>query len=95
MAKVYLKAHAPQFCECTWSLVSNEVKHTYEGPTKARWEKFIRSEPVEGVLEKKLIRRPPAILSPCLIIPRQAFPPISFFVFRKLNSMTRSVSREA
>ena len=27
MAKVYLKAHNPQFCERTWSLVSDEVKH--------------------------------------------------------------------
>jgi hypothetical protein len=32
MANVYLKAHNPQFCERTWSLVSDEVKHT-----KARW----------------------------------------------------------
>jgi integrase len=56
MAKVYLKAHDSQFCERTWSLVSDAVKHTYEGPTKARWEKFIRSEPVQGVLETKLIQ---------------------------------------
>jgi hypothetical protein len=48
MANVYLKAHNPQFCDRTWSLVSDEVKHT-----KARWEKFISSEPLEGVLEKK------------------------------------------
>jgi hypothetical protein len=56
MAKMYLKAHDPQFCERTWSLASDAVKHTYEGPTKARWEKFIRSEPVQGVLETKLIQ---------------------------------------
>ena len=36
--------------------VSDAVQHTYEGPTKARWEKFIRSEPMQGVLEKKLIQ---------------------------------------
>jgi integrase len=56
MAKVYLKAHDQQFCERTWSLVSDAVQHTYEGSTKARWEKFIRSEPVQGVVEKKLIQ---------------------------------------
>ena len=56
MAKVYLKAHDPQFCERTWSLVSDAVQHTYEGPTKARWEKFIRSEPMQGILEKQLIQ---------------------------------------
>ena len=36
MAKVYLRAQDPQFCERTWSLVSDAVQHTYEGPTKAR-----------------------------------------------------------
>ena len=56
MAKVYLKAHDPQFCERTWSLVSDAVQRTYEGSTKARWEKFIRSEPVQDVIEKKLIQ---------------------------------------
>jgi len=56
MEKVYLKAHDQQFCERTWSLVSDAVQHTYEGPTKARWEKFIRSEPVQGLVEKKLIQ---------------------------------------
>jgi hypothetical protein len=56
MAKVYLKAHDPQFCERTWSLLSDAVQHTYEGPTKARWEKFIRSEPMQGILEKQLIQ---------------------------------------
>jgi hypothetical protein len=56
IAKVYLKAHDPQFCERTWNLVSDAVQHTYEGSTKARWEKFIRSEPVQGVLEKKLVQ---------------------------------------
>jgi integrase len=56
MAKVYLKAHDPQFCERTWSLVSDAVQHTYEGSTKARWEKFITSEPLRGVIAKKLIQ---------------------------------------
>ena len=36
MAKVYLKAQDPQFCERTWSLVSDAVQHRCEGPTKAR-----------------------------------------------------------
>jgi hypothetical protein len=56
MAKVYLKAHDPHFCERTWSVVSDAVQHTHEGSTKARWEKFIRSEPVQGVIGKKLIQ---------------------------------------
>ncbi len=81
MAKVYLKAHAPQFRECTWSLVSNEVKHAYEGPTKARWKKFIRSEPVEGVLEKKLIQTTSCHFLAVLNHPKAGVPPISFFVF--------------
>jgi hypothetical protein len=81
MAKVYLKAHAPQFCECTWSLVSNEVKHAYEGPTKPGGEKFIRSEPVEGVLEKKLIQTTSCHSLAVLNHPKAAFPPRSFFVF--------------
>ena len=36
--------------------LSDAVQHTYEGPTKARWEKFIRSEPMQGILEKQLIQ---------------------------------------
>ncbi len=56
MAKVYLTAHDPQFLERKWSLVSDTVQHSYEGSTKARWEKFIKSEPMALVLGKKLIQ---------------------------------------
>jgi integrase len=56
MAKVYLRAHDPLLCERTWTTVSDTGQQTYEGPTKARWEKFIRSEPMALVLGKKLIQ---------------------------------------
>ena len=56
MAKVYLRAHDPLLCERTWTTVSDAVQQTYEGPTKARWEKFIKSEPMALVLGKKLIQ---------------------------------------
>jgi hypothetical protein len=80
MAKVYLKAHDPQLCERTWSLVSDAVQHTYEGSTKARWEKFIRSEPVQGVIEKKLVQTTSCDFLAVLNHPVAAFPLMSFFV---------------
>jgi integrase len=56
MAKVYLRAHDPLLCERTWTTVSDAVQQTYKGPTKARWEKFIKSNPMAIVLGKKLIQ---------------------------------------
>ena len=72
MAKVYLKAHDPQFCERTWSLVSDEVQaHKPGGRSSSAASRWRVSS------KRNSFRRPPAIFSPCLIIPRQAFPPMS------------------
>lgn len=56
MAKVYLRAHDPLLSERTWTTVSDVIQQTYQGPTKSRWEKFIKSEPMTLVLGKKLIQ---------------------------------------
>ena len=56
MAKVYSRAHEPLLCERIWTTVSDAVQQTYKGPAKARWEKFIKSEPRALVLGKKLIQ---------------------------------------
>jgi hypothetical protein len=63
MAKVYLKAHDPQFCERTWSLVSDAVKHTYEGPTKARGRSSSGASRCRVSSKRNSSRRPPAAAS--------------------------------
>jgi hypothetical protein len=62
MAKVYLRAHDPLLCERTWTTVSDAVQQTYEGPTKARWEKFIKSESMVLVREPMVLVREPMVL---------------------------------
>lgn len=55
MAKVYLRAQDPEFCGRTWHDVATLIDAAYDGATKKRFAKFIKSAPM-GVLKKiKLI----------------------------------------
>ena len=75
MAKVYLKAYDPLLEERTWRTVSDVIQQNYQGPTKARWEKFITSQPMTLVLGKKLIQ---TTSTDFLAVLNQVYPPMSF-----------------
>jgi len=51
MAKVYLRAQDPEFCSRTWQDVADLIDAAYEGPTKKRFAKFLKSAPM-GLLRK-------------------------------------------
>jgi hypothetical protein len=77
MAEVYLRARDPLLCERTCTNVSDAAQQTDEGPTKARWEKFIRSEPMTLVLGKKLIQTTSTDFLAVLNHQRRMSPPMS------------------
>lgn len=55
MAKVFLKAQDPKFCERTWHDVANLIDAAYEGSTKSRFGKFVRSVPMQLLVNLRLI----------------------------------------
>lgn len=55
MAKVYLRAQDPAFCCRTWQDVADLIDAAYEGATKKRFAKFVRSEPMATLKKIKLI----------------------------------------
>ncbi len=54
LAKVYLQAQDPQFGTRTWADVAGLIDAAYEGSTKDRFEKFMRSTPVRGLMNRRL-----------------------------------------
>ncbi len=55
LAKVYMHAQDPHFGERTWSDVARLIDSAYEGSTKERFQKFLRSKPVKRLLNMKLV----------------------------------------
>lgn len=55
LAKVYMHAQDPHFGERTWGDVARLIDSAYEGSTKERFQKFLRSKPVKGLLNLKLV----------------------------------------
>lgn len=55
MAKVYLRAQDPNFCERTWKNVADLIDAAYEGATKKRFAKFVKSEPMISLQRIKLV----------------------------------------
>jgi len=54
LAKVYIQAQDPQFGTRTWADVAALIDAAYEGSTKDRFEKFIRSAPVRALMDRRL-----------------------------------------
>ena len=54
LAKVYMHAQDPMFGQRTWADVANLIDAAYEGSTKDRFEKFMRSAPLHGLLNRRL-----------------------------------------
>lgn len=55
MAKVFLKAQDPKFCERTWQDVAVLIDAAYEGSTKKRFAKFVKSAPLQAIVGLRLI----------------------------------------
>lgn len=55
MAKVYLRAQDPAFCQRTWKDVANVIDAVYDGSTKRRFAKFVKSVPMKALVGTKLI----------------------------------------
>ncbi|MEI6702919.1 MAG: tyrosine-type recombinase/integrase [Deltaproteobacteria bacterium] len=55
LAKAYLHAQDPQFGERTWADVAKLIDGAYEGSTKERFQKFLRSAPVKPLMNLKLV----------------------------------------
>ena len=55
MAKVYMRGQDPRFCERTWQDVAEIIDAAYEGSTKKRFAKFVKSEPMSVLKKVKLI----------------------------------------
>ncbi len=55
LAKVYVHAQDPRFGERTWGDVARLIDGAYEGATKQRFEKFLKSKPVRGLMQQKLV----------------------------------------
>jgi len=55
MAKVYLRAQDPEFCERTWQQVADLIDAAYEGATKKRFAKFVKSAPMAAFRKVKLV----------------------------------------
>jgi len=55
MAKVYLRAQDPEFCERTWQQVADLIDDAYEGATKKRFAKFVKSGPMAALRKIKLV----------------------------------------
>jgi Phage integrase family len=55
MAKVYLRGQDPQFCLRTWQEVAALIDAAYEGNTKKRFAKFVKSEPMAALRKVRLV----------------------------------------
>jgi integrase len=55
LAKVYVQAQDPQFGERSWSDVARLIDGAYEGKTKDRFQKFMRSAPLRGLMNRRLV----------------------------------------
>ena len=55
MAKVYLRAQDPDFCTRTWLTVADLIDAAYEGATKKRFAKFVKSAPMAALRSTKLV----------------------------------------
>lgn len=55
MAKVYLRAQDPKFCTRTWQDVADVIDASYEGSTKKRFAKFVKSEPMSVLRKARLV----------------------------------------
>ena len=55
LAKVYLQAQDPRFGKRTWGDVARLIDGTYEGNTKERFQKFLRSTPVHRLMNLRLV----------------------------------------
>ncbi|HEX8373134.1 MAG TPA: tyrosine-type recombinase/integrase [Chthoniobacterales bacterium] len=55
MAKVYLRAQDPEFCNRTWEDVGRVIDAAYDGSTKKRFSKFMKSEPMAALSRIKLV----------------------------------------
>lgn len=55
LAKVYMHAQDPQFAGRTWGDVARIIDFAYEGNTKTRFQKFLKSHPVQRLMDKKLM----------------------------------------
>lgn len=55
LAKAYLQAQDSQFGERTWADVAKLIDGSYEGSTKERFQKFLRSAPVKPLMNLKLV----------------------------------------
>jgi hypothetical protein len=54
MAKVYLRAQDPLFCERTWEDVATVIDAAYQGATKKRFAKFLKSAPMAKLRKTNL-----------------------------------------
>jgi integrase len=55
LAKVYVHAQDPQFGVRTWMDVAKLIDGAYEGETKNRFEKFMKSKPVLKLMNRRLV----------------------------------------
>lgn len=55
MAKVYLRAQDPVFCGRTWQDVATLIDTAYEGATKKRFAKFVKSAPMSALRKIRLV----------------------------------------
>ncbi len=55
LAKVYLQAQDPNFGNRTWRDVARLIAGGYEGNTKDRFEKFMRSAPLQKLWDRRLV----------------------------------------
>lgn len=55
LAKVYLQAQDPRFGKRTWGDVARLIDGAYEGSTKERFQKFLRSAPVQRLMNLRLV----------------------------------------
>lgn len=55
LAKVYLQSQDPRFGKRTWGDVARLIDSAYQGNTKERFQKFLRSEPVKRLMSMRLV----------------------------------------
>lgn len=56
LARAYLEAKSPELLSRTWEDVMREMEASYEGPTRERWQTFMRSRPVQSLRALPLLR---------------------------------------
>jgi len=54
LAKAYLHSQDPRYGERTWGDVARLIDGAYQGSTKERFQKFLRSEPVKRLMHMRL-----------------------------------------